>query len=102
MKTGLLKKIKKNWTIVHYKDELASEKNLIYRALYKGCKVDYAWIEDKGRGDEISKLVLGIAHQVSWRKDWEYSLARIQERRRNKRLEKRRENKIKKAKVVWP
>jgi len=119
MDTRLLKKIKKNWTIIHLVDPTINNENgfwlngegfpkktPIYRALYKGKKVSYAWTY------YLKDLILMLAYAEKYGKDTVFNsmfncryqvLKNLREERINKRLKSTAEERAyKQAKTVWP
>ena len=108
MKIKLLKKIKKDWSIVHYVDPDLNNGTLIYRAKYKGKWIDYAWIEDKGQ-EEYRTLILAIAHGIKFDGpcasyfEWRALLNGARQNRLNRRKGGTpRERAFKLAKTIWP
>jgi allantoicase len=104
MNTKLLKKIKKDWTIVKYHDNTFIHSNTVFRALYKGKIVDYAWI-DAADKNAYRKLILAIAYGIKFNA-WQSWLIGLEEKQIN-RIDKRlkstpRERDIKKGKIIWP
>lgn len=116
MNTRLLKKIKKNWRIIHLVDPTVFDCELngikheegtpIYRALYKNKKVNYAWTYN------LTDLILMIAYAEKYGKERIFDsmfncryqvLKHLREERINKRLKSTVEERAyKKAKTVWP
>ena len=114
MKTRLLKKIKQNYSIIKYVDndlDFVAAGEEIFRLLYKGEKLKYAWVYADDPND-WRLLVLGLVYNFDWRfstydsKEWRNQLLKSSlkklayERKKNKRNFEQKD--LKKGIKIWP
>ena len=100
MDTRLLKKIKKNWSIVQYTDTERNDGKPIFRALYKGKLVKYAWI-DVSDPNNYRWLILGIAHNIDWEWGPDYWKPMVLNCQKSRKRPSE-QTLLKRAKKIWP
>lgn len=111
MKVGLLKKLKKKYTIVKMYDDVLGQE--VFRLLYKNKMVDYGWVQADDK-DNYRLLILFAAYggnyewflegtEVNERaKHLESSIKYFSEKRLSRKIKQKRNNKLKSAEVIWP
>lgn len=110
MKVKLLRRLRKNYSVIKLVDPTISLTHPIYRLLCRGVIVPYAWVYAEGERS-WRDLIIALAYDKKWvratgRSDMMFRMDNVLDRgrahRKSLRLNRTRDKIISKTAPVWP